>query len=319
MTVPYSSLVCSEAQKHLLIVTIVSSLQRCINSILCVPLKYGSQSLDVETLAEGDELADKYNITVTNSFQALGEDVESSWLAIRNVILQSARNTLPVVQKAKRSWLTADTVSILDEKHEARLRGSTDDWRKYKGIFKAWAKQDVENYYSRLADEAEEGVKRHNLRSVFRAVRKIASSPSHHHSSNRGDVPMLRSDDQSCRSTEKTLECWRSHYQNALNHPPATQCQSLDSDAVRAVSDPAISDDASTLGEIRRAIRKLRNGRAAGSDGIQPELLKYVEEPVTASFHSLCACMEVRSKSCRVARRNHCLTVQRQRAAQQLR
>ena len=87
MTVPYSSLVCSEAQKHLLIVTIVSSLQRCINSILCVPLKYGSQSLDVETLAQGDELADKYNITVTNSFQALGEDVESSWLAIRNVIL----------------------------------------------------------------------------------------------------------------------------------------------------------------------------------------------------------------------------------------
>jgi len=64
-----------------------------------------SKYLDVETLAQSDELADKYNITVTNSFQALGsspEDVESSWLAIRNVILQSARSTLPVVQKAKR-------------------------------------------------------------------------------------------------------------------------------------------------------------------------------------------------------------------------
>ena len=31
---------------------------------LCVPLKYGSQGLDVETLAQNDELADKYNITV---------------------------------------------------------------------------------------------------------------------------------------------------------------------------------------------------------------------------------------------------------------
>ena len=94
---------------------------------------------------QSDELADKYNITVTNSFQALGslpEDVESSWLAIRNIILQSAQS---------------------------------------------------------------------------------------------------------------------------------------------------VSDDAPTLGEVRRAIRKLRNGRAAGSDGIQPELLKYAEEPVSASLHSLFA------------------------------
>jgi len=151
---------------------------------------------------------------VTNSFQALGslpEDVKSSWLAIRNVILQSEQSTLPVVQKAKRLWLTPDTISILDKKCEARLRGSTEDWRKYKGIFKVRAMQDLENYYSRLADEAEEGVKRHNLRSVFRTVRKIASSPSHHHSSNHGDVPMLRGDGQSCRSTEETLECWCSH------------------------------------------------------------------------------------------------------------
>ena len=92
-------------------------------------------------------------------------------------------------------------------------------------------------------------------------------------------------------------------------HPPATQCQSLDSDSARAVPDPTVSDDEPTLGEVRRAIRKLRNGRPAGSDGIQPELLKYAEEPVSVSSLSLCACVEVQSSSCRVARRNHCLTV----------
>ena len=100
---------------------------------------------------------------------------------------------------------------------------------------------------------------------------------------------MLRGDGQSYRSTEETLECWRPHCQNTLNHPPVTQCQSLDSDAARAVPDPAISDDAPMLGEVRRAIRKLRNGRAARSDGIQPELLKYAEEPVSTSLHSLFA------------------------------
>jgi len=48
---------------------------------------------------------------------------------------------------------------------------------------------------------------------------------------------------------------------------PATQCQSLDSDAAHAVPDPAVSEDTLTLGEVRHAIRKLRNGCAAGSDG----------------------------------------------------
>ena len=39
-----------------------------------------------------------------------------------------------------------------------------------------------------------------------------------------------------------------------------------------------------TAGPVRRAIRKLGNGPAAGSDGIQPELLKYAEKPVSASL-----------------------------------
>ena len=72
-----------------------------------------------------------------------------------------------------------------------------------------------------------------------------------------------------------------------MNHPPASQCPDLDSDAARAVPDRTVPDDAPTLGEVRRAIRKLKNGRAAGSDGIQPELLKYAEEPVSISLHSL--------------------------------
>ena len=57
----------------------------------------------------------------------------------------------------------------------------------------------------------------------------------------------------------------------------------------RFVSAPItfVSDDAPTLGEVRRAIRKLRNGRAAGLDGIQPELLKYASQCLSSL--SLCA------------------------------
>ena len=68
----------------------------------------------------------------------------------------------------------------------------------------------LENYYSRLADEAEEGVKRHYLLPVFRSPHSQdyshirPTNPSHHHSSNRSDVPMLRDNGQPCRSIEET-------------------------------------------------------------------------------------------------------------------
>jgi len=39
--------------------------------------------------------------------------------------------------------------------------------------------------------------------------------------------------------------------------------------------------------EIRKAIRKLKNGHAAGRDNIQLELLKYTEELTTAALHTL--------------------------------
>jgi len=43
------------------------------------------------------------------------------------------------------------------------------------------------------------------------------------------------------------------------------------------------------MGEARRAIQKLKNGRAAEPDGIQPELLKYAELPTSIALHELFA------------------------------
>jgi len=48
----------------------------------------------------------------------------------------------------------------------------------------------------------------------------------------------------------------------------------LDDIAAEAQEDNSVSTDEPTLGQVERAISKLRNGRAAGEDGIPPELLK---------------------------------------------
>ena len=47
--------------------------------------------------------------------------------------------------------------------------------------------------------------------------------------------------------------------------------------------------DAPSLDEIISAIRKLRNGRAAGPDGIPPELLKCAIGPISTALHAIFA------------------------------
>ena len=94
---------------------------------------------------------------MSNSFDVLGtlpQDVEDYWVSIRTAILTAAREALSVVQRARRPWLTAETLALLDKKMDTRLCGHADEFRKYKDIFKARSKEDLENYYIQLTDEA---------------------------------------------------------------------------------------------------------------------------------------------------------------------
>jgi len=47
--------------------------------------------------------------------------------------------------------LSGEALSILDKKKAARMKGDDTDRRRLKGMFKAKAKLDVEDYYDRLA------------------------------------------------------------------------------------------------------------------------------------------------------------------------
>jgi len=51
--------------------------------------------------------------------------------------------------------------------------------------------------------------------------------------------------------------------------------------------DADIPENAPSLDEVQRAIRRLKNGRAAGADDIPPELLKCAIDPVSRALHGL--------------------------------
>jgi len=64
-------------------------------------------------------------------------------------------------------------------------------------------------------------------------------------------------------------------------------CSDLDSAANSTTPDLTIPVDAPSTEEIVAAIKNFKNARAPGPDGIQPELLKYAETPVSSALHAL--------------------------------
>ena len=68
-------------------------------------------------------------------------------------------------------------------------------------------------------------------------------------------------------------------------------CSALDFQAKTVPQDDSISSEAPSLGEVTAALKKVRSGRAAGPDGIAPELLKCALDPVGMILHKLFQCV----------------------------
>jgi len=69
-----------------------------------------------------------------------------------------------------------DTMDIIDQKKEARLKGNHDEWKRLKGVNKARSEVDLELFYGKLADEAESGFQKNNIRPVYRAIKRPRGS-----------------------------------------------------------------------------------------------------------------------------------------------
>jgi len=141
------------------------------------------------------------------------------------------------------------------------------------------------SFHSAITDEAEEGFQRNNLRPAYNAIKRLRGGQR----GGRTNMPIAKHDGSLCTTLEETAERWMEHYQAALNHPAAAGSTDLENFLSAASPDSGVLLDAPTLAEVSSAIRRLKNGRAAGPDGIAPELLKFAETPISIALHRLFA------------------------------
>ena len=132
------------------------------------------------------------------------------------------------------------------------------------------ARQDKKDLVEKLAQDAEEAAKKQDMGTLYRITKTLSGG------FRSTDTPVRKLDGKLASSREEELTCWKDHFERVLNQEcPTTEAE------IRENGDTLdINTDPPTLGEVKQAIRLLKNGKAPGIDQVHAEMLK-AEEVIT--------------------------------------
>ncbi|KAI8515766.1 hypothetical protein Bbelb_065790 [Branchiostoma belcheri] len=141
--------------------------------------------------------------------------------------------------------------------------------------------RDKQRWLDNLATTAETAARTGNQGTLYKTLRTLSGKVT-------PPTACVKALDGSDLDTpEQQLDRWREHFCNLLNRPPPPPSPQLESLVAEASEDDSISADPPTQEEVLEAIGKLKPGRAAGVDGIPPELLLKGGPAVAAQLHVL--------------------------------
>ena len=125
-------------------------------------------------------------------------------------------------------------------------------------------KRDKKTYVEKLANEAEIAARQNNSRELYTISRQLAGK-------NKSTSRPIR-DKQGNLLTKESLQLqrWKEYFQDILNRPPPDSIPDIE----ETNEDLNINCGRISKEEIKRAIKKLKLGKAPGIDNIPSDVLK---------------------------------------------
>ena len=174
-----------------------------------------------------------------------------------------------------KDWISADTLRLVEERRKkkdsvnnSRTRASKAaaqaQYQQAHTAVKKSARQDKRNYFDALAEEAQAAAGSGNMKGLYDNTKKLAGK------FHRSECPVKGKNGESIPEKEQQRKRWVEHFEELLNRPTPTDPP----DIPERDTDLPISCDPPSREEIRKAIRHLKNNKAAGPDDCCAEAFK---------------------------------------------
>ena len=143
-------------------------------------------------------------------------------------------------------------------------------------------RRDKERYVRGRAEDVECHLKANDLRPTYRALKKLCSKSTSQLSAIRTADSCLISDG------DGQISRWAEYFEQLFRvDPPSRQLQTAGLQMLNA--DPPIDETAPSIGDVKKAVAKLRSGKAAGICNISAELPKAGGEAMIRGLHAVLA------------------------------
>ena len=226
-------------------------------------------------------LVSEYNVALRNRFDCLEPevDLESMWDDFKQGVSQVSMEVLGQrPRRRKDRHLSQKTKDLLVERGEFKRRDPNSDanrseYSRLNKLVKKSSKSDDNNWALRMADDLEEAARKGQQREVWQKIYVISGKKKKQSAAVRDRSGQLIADPHAQK------ERWKEHFSELLNPPPR---EADISDLEDVTPQPSFeyltnTDEAPTRSEVVDALKKLKNYKSPGVDGITNEQLKYGE------------------------------------------
>ena len=172
----------------------------------------------------------------------------------------------------KEQWISNEAWDLIDERKNMKHKmiqkdddfDAKTEYRRLDKLVKKQTRIDRQAWLDLKTLEAQNAADKNDTRTVYKVLKELSNTP------NSQLVPIKSKDGKSLNSEDEIKNRWVEHFSSVLNQPQPTETIN--------VGEPSESLEIDTCPitqeEIVNAITKLKNNKAAGSDGIHPEMLK---------------------------------------------
>ncbi|XP_048743102.2 uncharacterized protein LOC125656542 [Ostrea edulis] len=165
------------------------------------------------------------------------------------------------------------TWKIVEERKEKKIkscpqnpRGKRTNSRQNIGV-KRSARADRKAYTEKLAYEAEQAASKQDMQTLYRITKTLAGKFQ------SSELPIKDKQGNVLSKEEIILKCWKEHFEEVFNMKDPEN----EAIIIPATDTLDIDTDPPSIEEVKKAITKLKTGKAAGIDQIHAELLKAKE------------------------------------------